>query len=117
MLRSATAFLLIIMLPALVPAAEMPAIKKDCKTCHGNHIMEKQVLLNKPVAELCLDCHPDRKAPNEHKVDVEPSMDVGDLPLKEGKITCITCHDPHKNPYGLLLRVPAKDLCLVCHKK
>jgi predicted CXXCH cytochrome family protein len=56
-------------------------------------------------------------APNEHTVDVIPSMDVGGLPLKEGKVTCVTCHDPHKNPYSMLLRVPAKDLCLVCHKK
>jgi predicted CXXCH cytochrome family protein len=103
-------------LPVLVWAAEVPAIKKDCKICHGSHAMAGQILLNKPIVELCLDCHPDRKAPNEHKVDMKPSMDVEGLPLIESKMTCVTCHDPHKNPHGMLLRAPAKDLCLVCHK-
>jgi len=30
-------------------------------------------------------------------------------------ITCLTCHDPHKNPYGNLLRMKETDLCLLCH--
>jgi predicted CXXCH cytochrome family protein len=54
--------------------------------------------------------------PAEHKVNVVPSMRVKGLPLSDGKITCVTCHDPHKNRYGKLLRVKAKELCLTCHK-
>jgi predicted CXXCH cytochrome family protein len=74
------------------------------------------VLLNKPLSELCLDCHAARKAPAEHRVDVVPAMAVQKLPLSNGKMTCITCHDPHANKYGKMLRVRAKDLCFVCHK-
>lgn len=91
-------------------------IKKDCSGCHISRKMKGALLLKKPISELCDGCHPERKSPDEHLVDVVPSMEVEGLPLTEGRITCITCHDPHKNPYGKLLRARIKDLCLICHK-
>jgi len=96
---------------------ELPSIKKDCALCHLSHQKgESAILLKKPVSELCIDCHGDRKAPAEHKVDITPSMPVEGLPLTAGKITCTTCHDPHKNVNGKMLRAPAKLLCSRCHK-
>jgi predicted CXXCH cytochrome family protein len=97
-----------------VPAAPLPEIKKDCSLCHLD--IQKGPALKKTVSDLCIDCHPDRKAPNEHKVDIVPSMQVKTLPLSAGKITCITCHDPHRNTYGKLLRVPQNKLCSQCHR-
>ena len=93
----------------------LPEIKKDCYICHlpaGSH---KAAELKKKLSSLCLDCHRDRTAPAEHQVDIVPTMEVRGLPLTDGMITCFTCHDPHRNPHGSLLRMKATDLCLVCH--
>lgn len=106
--------------PALpkTEAFRLPASKQDCTTCHGSHQKDRgTLLLKKPLSELCIECHPDRMAPTEHKVGIVPSMKVGTLPLTDNKLTCITCHDPHSNRYGRMLRVPAKDLCRSCHLK
>ncbi len=96
------------------PAAPLPEIKKDCSLCHLD--IQKGPELKKPVSVLCIGCHQDRQAPNEHIVDVVPSMKVKTLPLSGGKITCTTCHDPHRNTYGKLLRVPQNKLCSHCHR-
>ena len=99
-----------------VQNGEVPKIKKDCTICHGPHEKKKgSTLLIKPVEELCVTCHADRMSAKEHKVDIVPPMKVWNLPLLNGKITCITCHDPHKNAYGRMLRMPESDLCLQCH--
>jgi predicted CXXCH cytochrome family protein len=96
----------------------LPASKQDCTTCHGTHRMDKGTqLLKRPVADHCIECHPERMTPAEHRVGVIPSMNTGTLPLAGNKITCITCHDPHSNRYGRMLRVPAQDLCITCHIK
>jgi predicted CXXCH cytochrome family protein len=95
----------------------LPAAKKDCGACHtaaapaaGN------AALRKTLSDLCTDCHRDRMPPNEHRVDIVPAMPVKDLPLADGgMMTCFTCHDPHRNPYGGLLRKPETALCLSCH--
>ncbi len=71
--------------------------------------------LKKAPSGLCLECHPDRVAPQEHRVGIAPSLEPKKLPLADGKMTCVTCHDPHKNPYGTLLRMPETELCLACH--
>jgi predicted CXXCH cytochrome family protein len=49
-------------------------------------------------------------------VDIVPKSEVKGLPLFDGKIACPTCHDPHANANGKMLRVPAKGLCFICHK-
>jgi predicted CXXCH cytochrome family protein len=91
-----------------------PEIKKNCALCHRDGSAPQEGL-RKPVSGLCLDCHPERTAPAEHKVDIVPAMDVRGLPLTAGKITCVTCHDPHRNTFGSLLRKKQTDLCLSCH--
>ena len=93
----------------------MPEIKKDCTLCHLDAGAQKAGGLKKNLSALCLDCHPDRRAPAEHKVDMVPSMKVQGLPLTDGKMTCTTCHDPHRNLHGKLLRMNPRDLCIVCH--
>ena len=95
----------------------LPASKKDCSACHVTEGTKTTAALKKELSGLCLDCHPDRTAPQEHRVGITPSMAVTKLPLTDGKMTCFTCHDPHKNPYGALLRFPETELCLACHPK
>lgn len=104
-----------------VPKTEaftLPEIKQDCTICHGSHLKDKGMpLLKKPLAELCIECHSERMGPpTEHKVGTIPSMNTGTLPLADNKLACITCHDPHSNRYGRMLRVPAQDLCQSCHR-
>jgi predicted CXXCH cytochrome family protein len=114
---SALFLLLVPVLASAGPGNEgsmsLPEAKKDCAACHKD--IAHGPALHKPLSRLCLDCHPDRKAPAEHAVDIVPSMPVRQLPLSSGKITCLTCHDPHSNSNGKLLRVPARDLCTHCH--
>jgi predicted CXXCH cytochrome family protein len=90
--------------------------KHECSYCHVS-VDTEGGKLRSPLSGLCLECHPDRKAPNEHKVDIIPPMKVAGLPLtREGKMTCVTCHDPHdENGNPMLLRVNPSELCLRCH--
>jgi predicted CXXCH cytochrome family protein len=94
------------------------ADRHECSFCHLPHAGGKGMLLKKPVNNLCIECHPDRKGMNEHRVDITPSMDVKTLPLSaDGKIICVTCHDPHQWSFPNLLRMEVSALCLECHPK
>lgn len=97
------------------PVHPLPPSKQDCSNCHPGAEGPRSGTLAKGLSGLCLDCHPDRIAPQEHRVDIVPAMPVKDLPLFEGRMTCATCHDPHRNTHGSLLRKPEADLCLSCH--
>ena len=97
------------------PALPLPPAKRDCALCHLDQAKEGPGALKQRLSELCLSCHTDRQAPTEHQVGMVPSMQVKDLPLVEGKMTCVTCHDPHANRFGALLRKPETELCLSCH--
>ncbi|MBF0327832.1 MAG: cytochrome c3 family protein [Nitrospirae bacterium] len=103
-------------LSVLIFAVHAWAIRSnDCNICHESH---HGFIIKRDVTELCKDCHKERISAGEHKVDVQPTMDVPkDLPLKkDGKITCITCHDSHSKEY-LMLRYKSVELCYKCHKK
>ena len=93
------------------------AQKHECSYCHVTSDKTVQQQLKAPLSGLCLECHPDRRGPNEHKVDIVPSMKVVELPLsREGKITCATCHDPHGTAgYPMLLRAGPAEICFKCH--
>lgn len=57
--------------------------------------------------EACLKCHPTQSAqlsmPYHH-------------PLREGKMSCVDCHDPHGGPDGRNLKTAnVNQLCLNCH--
>ena len=95
---------------------QVHGVEQECDICHVSHKMKDTALLKKPISELCLECHPDSKAPSEHVVDVVPSMKVERLPLTDGKMTCITCHDSHKNTYENMIRIDSKNLCQSCHR-
>jgi predicted CXXCH cytochrome family protein len=93
------------------------AEKHECSYCHVVSGKTPGAALKAPLSGLCFGCHPDRKNANEHKVDMVPSMKVEGLPLAEdGRMTCVTCHDPHeKSGHPKLLRLKQSELCLKCH--
>ncbi len=64
--------------------------------------------LKKPEPELCYQCHKDIMAktnyPNHH-------------PVKEGKLVCSDCHNPHGSQTQPMLRTDERlnELCFQCH--
>jgi len=97
----------------------------SCVSCHTIHGEQKAAaardklgykhkyvgdkLLKKPEPELCFTCHKDVLAqtryPNHH-------------PIKEGKLVCSDCHNPHGSEVSPLLRTDEtkNELCLSCHQ-
>jgi predicted CXXCH cytochrome family protein len=94
---------------------EVHGKSQDCAICHIMNSKNEAVQLIQPITKLCTSCHPDRKTPSEHIVDIVPSMAVNGLPLMNGNMTCVSCHDSHENRHKAMLRVDPKDLCLLCH--
>jgi predicted CXXCH cytochrome family protein len=113
----AFALILLVSTPLFSEEA-VPSIKKDCKICHKLNKSGTRVRLKLPLSQLCLDCHPERKPPGEHIVDVKPLMKVRYLPLdREGRMTCVTCHEPHGLTGEIkMLRGTPSEICRYCHK-
>jgi DmsE family decaheme c-type cytochrome len=80
-----------------------------CTNCH--QLMEKVSVKNQLVksteVEVCFQCHKDRMAqfnrPSHH-------------PLREGDMTCSSCHNPHGSATDKLLRgASINETCYKCH--
>ncbi|PLX96358.1 MAG: cytochrome C [Desulfuromonas sp.] len=75
----------------------------DCHTMHGEE--SAPGYLKKSDPELCYSCHQEEQAkasfPSHH-------------PVKEGKMNCSSCHNPHGE---LNTEEQARDLCLDCHAR
>jgi DmsE family decaheme c-type cytochrome len=73
----------------------------DCHTIHGGG----KYALKQQDPELCYGCHQEQMAkanfPSHH-------------PIKEGKMGCSSCHNPHGE---LQTEELARDLCLGCHAR
>jgi predicted CXXCH cytochrome family protein len=123
----------------------------NCVGCHGIHTAKGEIIFavepNKksvnpktksPYAgttALCLGCHEtiDKggmgimpvSSAMSHPYGVAPNLKVASVPdvfLREGKLECVGCHDPHpSNPNYKYLRVDTKKggemrvFCAVCH--
>ena len=81
-----------------------------CTTCHSVHEPESAAMSLTALDEraLCADCHRDKIA----KLDR-----TGHMPVREGKLQCSTCHNPHGSPSVRLLTVGDSigELCTSCH--
>ncbi len=74
-----------------------------------NMVPESAVMLEsrEQMDNACLRCHPQQRA--------EMSLPYHH-PLREGKMTCVDCHNPHGGPAGNNLRkANVNELCLSCH--
>ncbi len=81
----------------------------SCITCHNPHPAgaAPKALLRKPQFELCTSCHLQKKA---------ALMRSSHMPLREGKMTCTSCHNPHGTPYPrMLAQVSINQNCYSCH--
>ena len=79
----------------------------SCGDCHSIHNGVKKASLKKEDPEVCYTCHQEQMAktnfPSHH-------------PIKEGKMNCGSCHNPH-GADGLATEERANDLCLDCHTR
>lgn len=82
----------------------------SCVTCHSVHAFKSETAQLKTVRELdtCATCHRDKVA----KLDRS-----GHMPLREGKMECSTCHNPHGSTSVRQLRRgdSIAELCTACH--
>jgi len=98
--------------------------QNDCKKCHTDEKLSP--LLMKPsIDSECIVCHSELESQKSHPVNIYPSMKIpADLPLVNGKLSCITCHFVHpENTIGFimdnnLLRRQTRGIlfCTTCHK-
>lgn len=78
-----------------------------CVACHTTHGDQNAGLLKAAEFDLCTSCHDDMRMrsylPSRH-------------PVREGKMTCSDCHDPHADAYATAFAGERNvDLCLDCH--
>lgn len=75
---------------------------------HANAPADKGSL-DGPQSELCFRCHPEQRS---------KMMLSSRHPVREGRMTCSSCHDPHGGEPGVaMVRTSERvnDLCLTCH--
>lgn len=84
-----------------------------CNECHKVHANKNKTLLkDSNQFELCGQCHADIKAKGYF---------MSHHPVKEGKMGCTDCHNPHGtlNPVPGMIKTDERlnDLCLSCHTR
>jgi DmsE family decaheme c-type cytochrome len=95
---------------ALWAGSQHDSRKLACTTCHSVHSFKSAAKQLKTATELetCAQCHRDKIA----KLDRS-----GHMPVREGKMTCSSCHNPHGTTNVRLLRKgdSVAELCTSCH--
>ena len=82
-----------------------------CTKCHVIHtgpgIATRNQLANLTVEDTCATCH---------KEQVRAELRFSHHPLREGKLTCASCHNPHGTTSPKLVRgLSNRELCFTCH--
>ena len=86
--------------------------KLSCTTCHSVHSpqsVERQ-LVKATETQLCATCHRVQVVKTERA--------VAHMPVREGKMTCSSCHNPHgsiSNVKALKVGSSVGELCVSCH--
>jgi DmsE family decaheme c-type cytochrome len=82
----------------------------SCVTCHSVHNPkgERAQLKTVTITETCVTCH---------KTEVAKLQRFGHMPVREGKLECTSCHNPHGSTNVRLLKVGnwVNELCVSCH--
>lgn len=82
--------------------------KVACTSCHSVHFFKSQrsQLRTARESETCFTCHAQIRS---------QGMRTSHHPIREGKMDCASCHDPHKADKGMLKADSVNDLCHGCH--
>ena len=80
-----------------------------CTNCHRVmvQVSERRQLVKATVIETCGQCHVQRRA---------QLMRSSHMPLREGKMDCVSCHNPHGTATDKLLKANSvNETCYTCH--
>lgn len=80
-----------------------------CTSCHSVHTpkSEKAQLKTKVDADTCYTCHQRQRA---------LSMRTSHHPVREGKLSCSSCHNPHEGTRAMMIKADStNELCYTCH--
>jgi len=95
---------------ALWKGSQHEARNVSCVTCHSVHHPQSPTGQLKAATQQlqCMTCHRDKVA----KLDRS-----GHMPVREGKMECTSCHNPHGSTNVRLLRTgnSVNELCASCH--
>jgi DmsE family decaheme c-type cytochrome len=82
----------------------------SCITCHSIHNFksDRAQLKTVSVIETCATCH---------KQEVAKEQRFAHMPLREGKMDCASCHNPHGSTNVRMLRYgnSVNETCVTCH--
>ena len=80
-----------------------------CISCHSVHNpkSEDAQLKTRTDAETCYTCH---------KTERAKSMRTSHHPVREGKLACSSCHNPHEGVRPKMLKADSvNEMCYTCH--
>jgi DmsE family decaheme c-type cytochrome len=80
-----------------------------CTSCHSVHSArsEKALLKTRSDADTCFTCH---------KTERAKSMRTSHHPVREGKMACSSCHNPHDGIRPKMMKGDSvNELCYTCH--
>ena len=78
-----------------------------CTNCHTAHIAKDPVLVKFTQPEKCFTCHAEQRA---------DSYKFSHHPVREGKVACSDCHNPHGSPGPKQLKeFTVNETCYNCH--
>ena len=82
----------------------------SCTSCH--QVMKKKseraLLARATGAETCYQCHADVRG---------DAMKMSHHPVREGRMDCGSCHNPHGAAPGLLVKNTVNETCVTCHSE
>jgi DmsE family decaheme c-type cytochrome len=78
-----------------------------CVSCHTIHVAKDPILVKATQPGKCFTCHAQQRA---------ESFEYSHHPMREGKVVCSDCHNPHGSPGPKLLKeFTVNETCYNCH--
>ena len=78
-----------------------------CSDCHQVHAAVDRVVQRVTQTQVCFTCHREQRA-DSYKISTHP--------IKEGKVVCSDCHNPHGSAgASMVKRNTINETCHVCH--
>ncbi len=80
----------------------------SCTSCHTimKKVSPKMQFAKETEMETCFQCHTDKRAKLRR---------FSRHPIKEGKVLCSDCHNPHGGPGSNLVKNTVNETCYQCH--
>jgi DmsE family decaheme c-type cytochrome len=80
----------------------------SCSSCHTvmDKKSERALLATSSTTTLCYQCHSEVRA---------ETLKMSHHPVREGRMDCASCHNPHAATEGLLVKNTINETCATCH--